>query len=203
MRGVPSGFLGQFWKTGALQKLEQAHASAEEALRHDIDEPMSHYAAGATLNYLLQYDLSEDHFQRAMSLNPLDVHIQGDYAHLLLNKGLVAEGLAVVTAPWPGIPIRRCGCSMCAARSCFIFGDFQAAIRAIESSKWNNYRTHAHLAAAHAHLHHTEEARRQIEAMYSMHPGVTIEEIKVTSGFADHGMLELLFDGLRRAGLKD
>jgi len=39
--------------------------------------------------------------------------------------------------------------------------------------------------------------------MYSMHPAVTIEEIKVTSGFADHGMLELLFNGLRQAGLKD
>jgi Tfp pilus assembly protein PilF len=102
------GFLGQFWKTGALQKLEQAHASAGLALRHDTGEPMSHYAAGTTLNYLMQHDRSEDHFQRAMSLNPLDVNIQGDYAHLLLSKGLVAEALAVVTAalardPYPPV----------------------------------------------------------------------------------------------------
>jgi hypothetical protein len=85
----------------------------------------------------------------------------------------------------------------------FYLGDFLSAIHAIESSKWNSYRTHAYLAAAHAHLHHTGEARRQIEAMYSLHPAVTMDEIRVTSGFADSVMLALLFDGLRQAGLKD
>jgi TolB-like protein len=197
------GFLGQFWKTGALQKLERAHASAEVALRHDIDEPMSHYAAGATLNYLLQHDLSEDHFQRALSLNPLDVHIQGDYAHLLLSKGLVAEALAVVTAALARDPYPPVWMQYVRGKILFYLGDFEAAIRAIERSSWNSYRTHAHLAAAHGHLRHTEEARRQIAAMYSLHPAVSIEEIRVTSGFADFGMLELLFDGLRQAGLKD
>ncbi len=197
------GCLGQFWKTGAPEKLEQAHASAEVALFHDIDEPMSHYAAGATLNYLLQYDLSESHFQRAMSLNPLDVHIQGHYAHLLMNKGLLAEALAVITSTLARDTYPPVWMQYVRGKIMFYLGDFQAAIRAIESSAWNSYRTHAHLAAAHAHLHHTEEARRQIEAMYAIHPAVTIGEIKATSGFADHGMLELLFDGLRRAGIKD
>ncbi|HBJ83317.1 MAG TPA: hypothetical protein DDZ88_05480 [Verrucomicrobiales bacterium] len=197
------GFLGQFWKTGALEKLVQAHASAEEALRRDINEPMSHHAAGATLNYMLLYDLSESHFQRAMSLNPLDVHIQGHYAHLLLNKGLLAEALAVVTSTLARDPYPPVWMQYVRGKILFYLGEFHAAIRAIESSNWNSYRTHAHLAAAHAHLHHSKEARRQIEAMYSMHPAVTIEEIKVTSGFADHGMLDLLLDGLRRAGLKD
>ncbi len=197
------GLLGQFWKTGARQRLEQAHASAEEALRHDIDEAMSHYAAGAALNYLLQHDRSEDHFQRAMSLNPLDVHIQGDYAHLLLSKGLVAEGHAVVTAALARDPYPPVWMQYVHGKILFYLGDFQAAIRAIESSSWNSYRTHAHLAAAHGHLRHTEEARRQIAIMYSMHPAVTIEEIKATSGFANYGMLELLFDGLRQAGLKE
>ena len=196
------GFLGQFWKTGALEKLELAHASAEGALRCDISEPMSHYAAGATLNYLLQYDLSESHFQRAMSLNPLDVHIQGHYAHLLLNKGMLADALAVVTCTLARDPYPPVWMQYVRGKILFYLGEFQAAIRAIESSNWNSYRTHAHLAAAHAHLHHTEEARRQIDAMYAMHPAVTIEEIKVTSGFADHGMLALLLDGLRQAGLR-
>jgi tetratricopeptide (TPR) repeat protein len=197
------GLLGQFRMTGILQKLEQAHASAEVALRHDTDESISHYAAGATLNYLLQYDLSEDHFQRAISLNPLDVHIHGDYAHLLLNRGLAAEGLAVVTAALSRDPYPPVWMQYVRGKILFYLGDFQAAIRAIESSAWNSYRTHAHLAAAHGHLRHTEEARRQIAAMYSLHPTVTIDEIKATSGFADYGMLELLFDGLRQAGLKD
>jgi tetratricopeptide (TPR) repeat protein len=197
------GLLGQFWKTGAVEKLDQAHASAEGALRNDIDEPLSHYAAGATLNYMLQYDLSESHFQRALSLNPLDVHIKGHYAHLLLNRGLLAEALAVVTATLARDPYPPVWMQYLRGKILFYHGDFQAAIRAIESSNWNSYRTHAHLAAAHGHLGHMEEARRQIEAMYAMHPAVTVEEIKVTSGFADHGMLGLLFDGLRRAGLKD
>jgi TolB-like protein len=197
------GLLGQFWKTGALEKLGQAHASAEGALRCDISEPMSHYAAGATLNYLLQYDLSESHFQRAMSLNPLDVHIKGHYAHLLLNKGMLADALAVVTSTLARDPYPPVWMQYVRGKILFYLGEFQAAIRAIESSNWNSYRTHAHLAAAHAHLHHTEEARRQIDAMYAMHPAVTIEEIKATSGFANYGMLELLFDGLRQAGLKD
>jgi DNA-binding SARP family transcriptional activator len=197
------GFLGQFWKTGALQKLEQAHASAGLALRHDTGEPMSHYAAGATLNYLMQHDRSEDHFQRAMSLNPLDVNIQGDYAHLLLSKGLVAEALAVVTAALARDPYPPVWMLYVRGKILFYLGEFQAAVRAIERSNWNSYRTHAHLAAAYGHLRHTEEAHRQVAAMYSLRPDVTIEEIKATSGFADFGMLELLFDGLRKAGVRE
>ena len=197
------GLLGQFWETGELQRLKQAHASAEEALRLDIDEPLSHYAAGATLNYLLQYDLSEFHFQRAMSINPIDVHIQGDYAHLLLNKGLVAEGLAVVNAALARDPYPPVWLQYVRGEILFYLGEFQAAILAIESSSWISYRIHAYLAASHEHLRQTEEACRQIELMYSIHPGVTVEEIKLTSGFTDDGMLELLFDGLRKAGLKE
>lgn len=196
------GLLGQFRKTGALQKLEQAYASAETALRNDIDEPMSHYAAGVTLNYLMQHERAEDHFHCAMCLNPLDVNIQGDYGHLLLSKGRAAEGLAVISAalardPYPPVWLRYVR-----GKILFYLGDFQAAIRAIEGSNWGSYRAHAHLAAAHGHLRHAEEARRQLEAMYSLHSAVTFETIRITSGFADHCMLELLFDGLRQAGLK-
>lgn len=197
------GLLGQFWKTGELEKLGQAHACAERALRHGINEPMSHYAAGATLNYLLQYDLSEEHFKRAMSLNPLDVHVQGHYAHLLLNKGLMVEALTVVTSTLARDPYPSVWMQYLRGKILFYLGEFKAAIRAIETSKWDSYRAHVHLAAAHAHLHHTEEARRQIKAMYSLHPAVTVEEIKATSGFADHSMLDLLFDGLRQAGLME
>ncbi|MFN4143957.1 BTAD domain-containing putative transcriptional regulator [Aestuariivirga sp.] len=193
--------LGQFWRQGDMQCLDDARASAEEALRQDANEPMSHYAAGTVFNYLLQYERSEDHFRRAIALNPLDVNIRGDYASLLLCQGRYAEALETVDAVLARDPYPPTWMRFVRGKVLFFMGDFVASIRALESAHWN-YRSHVYLAAAQAHLGHIEQARRHVEAMHAIHPTVTAREIRITSGIVDPGMLATLIAGLHLGGFR-
>lgn len=195
------GYLGQFWRHGDLQCLQNANASAEEALRQDPTEPTSHYAAGTVLNYRLEYDQSAYHFQRAIALNPLDVNIQCDYASLLLCKGQFDEALKTVDAVLTRDPYPPTWITFVRGKVLFFMGEYAASIRSLELAHWG-YRSHVYLAASLAHLGLTEQASQQVVAIYSIHPTVTVGEIRLTSGIRNEAMLFSLFRGLELAGFR-
>ena len=66
-----------------------------------------------------------------------------------------------------------------------------------------NWPSPAYLASALGHLDRLDEARRALDEMNDLRPGISIEFVREHTPLTDSGYMDHLLDGLRKAGLAE
>src|SRR5262249_49717052 len=88
--------LGGYWFDANVDTPVRAQRAAQRALELDSNDPSVHYANAMVMLWLRQLERSAVHFDRAISLNPMDSQIRGDRANLVRYRGQPEDALAVI-----------------------------------------------------------------------------------------------------------
>jgi adenylate cyclase len=185
---------------------EKAMQAAGRAIELDSDDASAHFALG--LVYFLDRDLEAaiSEFENANRLNPSFAP-----AHALLGNALSGSGRAEEAIPQIEQAIRlnphdpAIGPIYTRLASAHLFLQrHEVAVKWARQSIRNqasNWPTRAYLASALAHLDRLDEARRALDEMNEIKPGITIEFVRQHTPVTDTGYMDHLLDGLRKAGL--
>ena len=151
-------------------------------------------------------DSGLDYLRRALAINPSSARANDHLGWLLLYAGRSAEALEHFDRALALCPIDEFAFRMLTGRAfaSLYQGDFEAAVR-------DGYRAHAvapsysvchrALAASLAHLDRLPEARRIAKELAALNPGLTLARYGRETRFQGKSDLDILFSGLRRAGL--
>jgi tetratricopeptide (TPR) repeat protein len=153
---------------------------------------------GLVLTHMRQHSDAGMHFERARSLNPLDVNIAGDYASWLNYGGRAETALNVLESALLRDPLPPIWFWEVKGSSLFLLGRYSEAVGSYQKAG-DHFFTHAFLAATYAHMGEMEKARAEVEEALTRKHDVTV---RLISGlpFADPVAHELFTSGFRKAG---
>ena len=183
--------------------IEQAIACARKALDLDDADSWSHQAMGYACMRSGQMQLAGQHFDRAYELNPNDVSIAVDRANWLAFTGRLDEALRLLDAATKRDPYPPAMTWEVRGYILYQLKRYEEAISAALKGGSQPYWIPSLLAAAHAQLGQTEDARQAIAATLELKPDCSLGTFARLAIFVDPGMREHLLDGLRKAGLPD
>ncbi|MDI3338551.1 winged helix-turn-helix domain-containing protein [Defluviimonas aestuarii] len=163
---------------------------------------------GYALGYFDRHpDTGIDYVRRALAINPSSARAHDHLAWLLLYTGRSAEALEHFDRALTLCPIDEFSFRMRTGRAFALLyqRDFEGAVR-------DGYRAHAvapeysvcHrvLAASLAHIGREKESRRIAKELLTLNPGLTIARFARDTRFEGPKDRELLFQGLKMAGLR-
>ena len=195
--------LGRYWFDTDPQTLQEASTAAQRALELDSNDPTVHQANGMVMVWLHQHERAGIHFDRALTLNPVDTRIRADRANWLRYSGHPEEALASIDdalrrTPFPPhwfwrirggilVELRRYG----------------EAVEAIDNMPQKNHIALLTLAAAHAQLGHAALGVQALNKVRELRPSISLRELMTVLPHAHREALDPLIDGLRKAGLPD
>jgi adenylate cyclase len=173
-----------------------------ELLERRFGEPReraeAHQAMGLVALRRRQWDLAGEHYERAIGLNPNDVHIAGDQAQWLLFVGRLDEALrclnsAVQRDPYPPTWIWEVR-----GHILYHLKRYDEAIVALRSVRAEPFWMPKFLAAAYAQAGQLENARREAAKFLEAGPGASLSAF---NPYAVQDLWDHLREGLRKAGL--
>lgn len=147
------------------------------------------------------YALSERYHETAYALNPNDPRILGQRGQLYTVTGRAAEAV-----PWlelarrldpypPGLRADSLGSALFVARR------YEDAIKAYDLITMPTTGHYANLAACHAMLDHTEDARWHVEQVLQLAPEFTVQSFLGGLLYRDQPDIEHHREALLKAGL--
>lgn len=186
---------------GALKK---GFELATKGIESDDGESWAHWPLAAYYAYVGNHDLAELEFQKAVELNPNDADVLTDAGFYLSYAGNAEEGLEMARKAMrlnPHYP------EYYTAQLVQIYFDgrrYEDAIAACESlRRFETTVVRLYLAASHAALGHTGDARKAIERVLELDSGATIQkwtDLKMAP-YKEPKDLEHFKENLRKAGL--
>jgi adenylate cyclase len=198
-------FVGGYVGTGGATKVD-ALRFAETAVQLDGQDAFNRYALGRALILMRRHNSAVFELGKAIELDPSFAQAHYALAMALATGGRPKEALPHIELAMRLSPqdpyfgqflVRR-------AEACLFLGRIEEAVESAELSlrepniQWSRW---AILAASQAHLGRLEEARRSIEALQALRPGIDLAFTRDYWPIADANALEYLMEGLRRAGL--
>jgi TolB-like protein/Flp pilus assembly protein TadD len=197
------------WSSDTSRDSGEATRLAREALANQPDDPQAIANAGWVIGTLGQdLDAGLTALEEALQISPncgYALSISGFLMTLAgdQDKALEQSLAAVRVSPTDPLVYRHYSC---AGIACILSGRFEDAIAYCErarrySGQWPvTFRV---LAAAHAQLGHLDEAKEALARMLEISPSTTISLLKKALPYRNTQQAELLWDGLRRAGLQE
>jgi tetratricopeptide (TPR) repeat protein len=148
-----------------------------------------------------QYDLGGIHLDRAVSLNPNDVHASTLRGLWLALVGRGEEALRSLDAdlrrdPYP--PTWYWGCRGAAFLQLRRHAE---ALKAFQHMDLLHWWIHCYIAACHAHLGSVGLAEREASEVLRLKPDFSMSDFERSEWWRDPADLEHLRDGMRKAGL--
>jgi adenylate cyclase len=198
-------FVGGYVGTGGATKAD-ALRFAERAVQLDGQDAFNRYALGRALILMRRHDSAVFELGKAIELDPSFAQAHYALAMALATGGRPKEALPHIELAMRLSPqdpyfgqflVRR-------AEAYLFLGRIEEAVESAEQSlrepniQWSRW---AILAASQAHLGRLEEARRSIEALQALRPGIDLAFTRDYWPIADINALEYLIEGLRKAGL--
>jgi adenylate cyclase len=183
--------------------LGEALFHARQAVAIDDTDGLCHCLLANTHVFHREFDAAGVHFERALSLNPVDVLTIAHRCHWLFRIGRHDEALdglddVLLRDPFPPSwywEVRAM--TLLAARQ------YQQSIEATgRMSNLQSYN-HALLAACHAQLGQMNEARAEAVEALRLHPSFTIGWIMMSEPFKNLADAEPMVTGMRKAGLPE
>jgi adenylate cyclase len=192
-----------YWLELRPELLREARSSAERALTLDNSDANSHHAMGMACLYARQLDRAGKHFNRAASLNPHDVSISGDRAQWLRFSGNFQEAHRVVCAAIERDAFPPVWLYSVRGKVLFHMRRFGEAVDDLSLAPNPRPYNLVYKVAALALLSDIGGAIREADALKAIKPGCTISTLTSWYPFADVSMLELVYEGLRKAKLPE
>jgi len=188
---------------------DKAMQAATRAIELDKDDALANYALG--LIYILDRDheaaISE--LEYAIQLNPSFVSPHALLGHALSSSGRAEEAIPHFEQairlnphdPLIGLNYARM------ARAYLHLHKHEEAVKWAQQGRRRrhsfNWSLPSLLASALAHLGRLDEARRAVEEMNELEPGITVEFARAHTPVTDTAYVDHYLDGLRKAGLPD
>ena len=192
-----------YWLELRPALLKEARLSAEQALALDSSDANSHHSMGMVCLYDRQLDRAGKHFNRAASLNPHDVSISGDRAQWLRFAGKFEDAFNVVCAAIDRDAFPPVWLFGVRGQILLHMGRYREAVDDLSNMQNPRYYNVVYKIAALAQLSDIDGAIREADMLRSVKPDCTISSLTSWYPFADVAMLELLCEGLRKAGLPE
>ena len=175
-------------------------------MERDDDEAWGHWALAGYYRFRGQTERAVVEYRRATELNPNDAEVLADFAYCLSFAGKPEEGLETAHRAMrlnPHYPDWYVEGLALAYHSSRRYEDSIAAMAKLRGAP--TVPGYLCLAACHAALDHTDEAKKAIERALEISPDATIARwaSSETTPYAFPADLEHLRDGLRKAGLPE
>jgi TolB-like protein/Tfp pilus assembly protein PilF len=190
--------VAKYWYDGAPQTLEKARVCAETAWSLDNSDAWCHQAMGVVSLHSNKLAVAGIHFERAMSLNPNDVNVMGDYANWLSYMGRFDESLRYLDLAIQRDPFPPSWMWEIRGTVLLLAKRYEEAITAFQKAPIENFFTHALLASAYALAGQKENARHELALARALHPDL---RVFAALPYADEAHRNHILDGLRMAGL--
>lgn len=202
-----NGIMG--WISNPPQAFRDSDHAARRAVQLDEADWLAHTMLGlCDMWNRRDYDMSIARLRRAIELNPSASVAHHSTACSLEFAGLPEEAIPHIQT------IRRLDPNY--GNNASLISDLSLAhlqleqfeqaateARKVTAIKPDYARVYHRLAAALGHLGRTEEARSAIDTIFTLHPDFSAEYVRSTYPFREARHLDILIDGLVKAGLGD
>ncbi|MEZ5832497.1 MAG: adenylate/guanylate cyclase domain-containing protein [Dongiaceae bacterium] len=184
-------------------RLEPALLSTQRGVDLDPDDSVTQLSFGQVHTHLRKYDAAAVHFERAISLNPNDMHAQALYAELLTFVGQPGAALARLDFIRQRDPYPPLWYWELYGTALYQLHRYDDAIAAFHEIGLRNAWARGYLAAGCAMAGRVDEAAEHMAAYRQLAPGSSAQKWARSEPYRDEGPLQHLLDGLRKAGLPD
>jgi adenylate cyclase len=193
------------WSEDTEFSMAEALKFATAAIQHDDDEAWGYWAMAGYHMFGGHHDRAISAYQRALELNPNDADVLNDFGQCLSFAGRAKEGVEVVhkamrlNPHYPDYWIMQLGPIYFDARR------YEDAISTLEKLHSKEIGIQLYLAASHAALGHTDQARATMASVIRLDPLATLERLAPTflAPYKNASDRDHLRENLVKAGLPE
>jgi adenylate cyclase len=193
------------WSEDTEFSMAEALKFATAAIQHDDDEAWGYWAMAGYHMFGGHHDRAISAYQRALELNPNDADVLNDFGQCLSFAGRATEGVEVVhkamrlNPHYPDYWIMQLGPIYFDARR------YEDAISTLEKLHSKEIGIQLYLAASHAALGHTDQARATMASVIRLDPLATLERLAPTflAPYKNASDRDHLRENLVKAGLPE
>jgi adenylate cyclase len=194
------------WSEDTSFSMAEALKFATAAIQHDDDEAWGYWAMAGYHMFGGHHDRAISAYERALELNPNDADVLNDFGQCLSFAGRATEGVEVVhkamrlNPHYPDYWIMQLGPIYFDARR------YEDAISTLEKLPSNDtIAVQLYLAASHAALEHTDQARATMGRVIRLDPLATLERLAPTvlAPYKNASDRDHLRENLVKAGLPE
>ena len=194
------------WSEDTSFSMAEALKFATAAIQHDDDEAWGYWAMAGYHMFGGHHDRAISAYQRALELNPNDADVLNDFGQCLSFAGRATEGVEVVhkamrlNPHYPDYWVMQLGPIYFDARR------YEDAISTLEKLHSNDtIAVQLYLAASHAALGHTDQARATMGRVIRLDPLATLERLAPTvlAPYKNASDRDHLRENLVKAGLPE
>ena len=202
-----NGIMG--WSNAPEQSFRDSDNAARQALHLDEADWLAHTMLGlCDMWNRRDYDMSIARLKRAIELNPSASVAHHSTACSLEFAGLPEEAIPHIMTIRRLDPNYGNNAALLSdlALAHLQLGQFEQAAaeaRKVTAIKPDFARVYHRLAAALGHLGRRQEAKTALDSIFRLHPEFCAEYVRSTYPFRDPHHLDILIDGLVKAGLGD
>jgi adenylate cyclase len=199
----------QEWSLGWSQdpqSLEQAFELAQRAIALYDSLPLGHYVLGEVYLWRKQHEQAIAELEKAIALSPNDADGIAGLGDILNWAGRPEEAIGLVTEAMRLNPMYPAWYLWNLGHAYFLTGRYEEAIETLKRVLDRNpyfLPPHAYLAASYSELGRQEEARAEAAEVMKLSPQTSAEAWRQRLPYKDQAALDRLFDGLRKAGVKE
>jgi len=182
--------------------LDRAHEFARKAVQLDGNLPEAHAQFAWVLLFQRRHEAAIAEYERALALNPN--FFDSGLGLCLVFAGEPERAIDVLQANLRLDPFQNASRLGYMGLALYMLKRYPEAVPPLRECAWRmpNFRiAHLWLSAAYAQAGQLVEARAEADQVRRIEPGFTIDRWKRTAVYKSEEQAELLFDGLRKAGL--
>lgn len=189
------------WTNNPEASLERAVDLANMAIVNDAQDARGYSELGFSLLYQRKHNPSLAAYERAREINPNDADVLAELGDLHVYIGEPAKGAELLKRAMRLNPYYPDWYLWGLGDAYFYLQDYDAAVSWLQRMR-DPSEAHRLLCASYAHLGRLEDARRHAKMILEKHPNFSIEHWRKVPPHDDPDRIDLLVDGLQKAGLK-
>ena len=187
------------------QSLEQAFELAQRAIALDDSLPLGHFISGEVYLWKKQHEQAIAELEKTIALNPNDADWIAGLGNILNWAGRPEEAIGLLKKAMRLNPMYPLSYLWNLGHAYFLTERYEEAIETLKRVLDRNpdfLPAHAYLAASYSQLGRHEEARAEAAEVMKLSPQTSMEAWRQRLPYKDQAVLERLFDGFRKAGVK-
>lgn len=194
------------WGKSPAETLDRAFPLLRRAARIDPLDSVAQRRLAVMHLFKGEYSLAEDHFQRALALNPNDTDAMAFRGLAMIYQGKPEKALAELEEATARNPFHPTYFHWFKGLALYMCREYKPGISEVNKAVGlfpGFPAPRRHLAACYGQLGDRSAAAQECERILQLEPGFSVNRIRGTLPFAKAEDLEHYCDGLRLAGLPD